>query len=133
MVSFTRTIKANDLIDINGNVPDNSLDYAKQEKSTFVNKVLYSSHGMLRARVDYGKKRKPERPASDGYDPNFHFDKEFEVNGTYVLTRRYCKQRQRRNFIFSDLTSHIVAKGTLKAAMNTGEYDLRQKTRAHIC
>ena len=123
MVSFTRSIKAKDLIDISGNVPHNSLDYTKQEKSTFINKVLYSSRGILRARVDYGQKKNPEQAASDTFNPNFHFDKEFEVNGTYVLTRKYGKQRQKRNFIFVDLRSHNVKKGMLKASINVGKYE----------
>ena len=117
VVSFTRTIKAEDLIDISGNVPDNSLDYIKYEKSTFVNKIPYSSSGILTVRVDYGqdKDSTTESPASDTFNPNFHFDKEIEVNGTYVLKRRYCKQRQRRSFIFTDLASNNIHKGTLKA------------------
>ena len=110
---------AKDLIDISGNVPDNSLHYTKQEKSTFVNKVLYSSRGVLRARVDYGKKKSSKPPASDTFNPNFHFDKEFEVNGTYTLGRKYCKQRQRRSFVFADLTN--VQKGSLKAITNEGK------------
>ena len=122
VVSFTRSINANDLIDISGNVPDNSLDYTRQEKSTFVNNVLYSSRGVLRVRVDYGQDKSSEPPASDTFNPNFHFDKEIEVNGTYVLTRRYCKQRQRRSFIFADLTSHDIHKGTLKAIMDVGTH-----------
>ena len=122
VVSFTRSITAKDLIDVSGNVPNNSLDYTKQEESTFVNKVLYSSHGVLKARVDYSKKTSSEPPASDTFNPNFHFDKEFDVNGTYTLRRKYCKQRQRRSFIFADLTSYKVQKGTLKAIMNEGKY-----------
>ena len=123
VVSFTRSINTKDLIDISGNVPDNSLDYTKQEKSTFVNKVLYSSHGILRARVDYGQDKSSEPPASKTFNPNFHFDKEIEVNGTYVLTRKYCKQRQRRSFIFADLSSHNIHKGTLKAITDIGKND----------
>ena len=120
VISFTRKIKTKDLIDVSGDVPKNSLDYSKQEKFTFINKVLYSSCGMLRARVDYGNKSS-ESPASDAFNPNFHFDKEFEVNGTYILTRRYCRQRQRRSFIFTDLTSYNIQKGTLKANINVGK------------
>ena len=119
-MSFTRSIKAKDLIHVSGNVPDNSLDYVKLEKSTFVNKVLYSSRGRLQARVDYGQNKSSghEPPASD---TTFHFDKEFEANGTYLVVRKYCKQRQRRSFIFADVTSYNVQKGTLKAIMNGGE------------
>ena len=96
----------------------------KQEKSTFVNKVLYSSRGFLTARVDYGKKKDSELPpASDTFDSNFHFDKEIETNGTYTLTRKYCKQRQRRNFIFADLTSFDIQRDTLKSMMNMGRFD----------
>ena len=123
VVSFTRSIKSKDLIEVSGNVPDNSLDYAKQETSTFVNRILYSSHGTLRARVDFGHNKSTETPASDTFNPNFHFDKEFEANGTYVLTRRYCKQRQKRNFIFADLTSHTIQKGTIKATINVGKFN----------
>ena len=121
MVSFTRSITTKDLIEISGDVPDNSLNYMKQEKSTFVNKVLYSSRGFLTARVDYGKKKDSEPPASDTFDSNFQFDKEIETNGTYMLTRKYCKQRQRRNFIFADLTSFDIQKDTIKAMMNMGK------------
>ena len=123
VVSFTRTITSKDLIEISGNIPDKSLDYTKQEKSTFVNKVLYSSQGFLRARVDYGKKQDSETPTSDTFDSNFHFDKEIETNGTYTLIRKYCKQRKRRNLIFADLTSTDIHKDTLKAMMNMGKFD----------
>ena len=123
MVSFTRSITSEDLIEISGNIPDNSLDYTKQEKSTFVNKVLYSSQGFLKVRVDYGKKKDSETPTSDTFDSNFHFDKEIETNGTYTLIRKYCKQRKRRNLIFADLTSADIQKDTLKAMMNMGKFD----------
>ena len=121
MISFTRSITAKDLKDISGNVPDNSLDYTKQEKSTFVNKILYSSRGFLRARVDYGKKKNTESPASNTLNSNFHFGKEIETNGTYVLARKYCKQRKRRSFIFADLTSFDIQKDTIKAIMTMGK------------
>ena len=123
MISFTRSIKSKDLLDISGGAPKDSLDYMKQETSTFVNKVLYSSRGTLRVKVDFGHNVSSdhEPPASDTFNPNFHFDKEFEANGTYVLTRRYCKQRQRRSFIFVDLKSDDIQKGTVKAIMNMGK------------
>ena len=129
VVSFTRTIKAEDLIDSSGDVPDNSLDYTKHEKSTFINKILYRSSGLLTVRVDYGqdKDSTSEPPASDTFNPNFHFDKEIEVNGTYELKRKYCKQRQRRSFIFTDLTSNNIYKGTLKAVMDMGMYNCHSK------
>ena len=123
MVSFTRSITSKDLIEISGSVPDNSLDYTKQEKSTFVNKVLYSSQGFLKVTVDLGKKKDSEPLASDTFDSNFHFDKEIETNGTYLLIRKYCKQRKRRNLIFADLTSTNIQKDTLKAMMNMGKFD----------
>lgn len=119
-MSFTRSIKAKDLIHISGNVPDNSLDYVKLEKSTFVNKVLYHSHGTLQARVDYGQNKSSSHELPDS-DTTFHFDKEFEANGTYLIVKKYCKQRQRRSFIFADVTSPNVQKGTLKAIVNIGE------------
>ena len=121
MVSFTRSITTKDLKEISGDVPCNSLDYTKQEKSTFVNKVLYSSRGFLTARVDYGKKKNSESQASDTLNSNFHFDKEIETNGTYVLERKYCTQRKRRSFIFADLTSFDIQKDTLKAVMTMGK------------
>ena len=120
VVSFTRSIKAKDLIHISGNVPDNSLAYTKLEKSTFINKVLYSSRGMLQTRVDYGQNRSSDHE-SPTMDTKFQFDKEFEANGSYVVIRKYCKQRGRRSFIFADVTSQDVQKGTLKAIMNVGE------------
>ena len=95
----------------------------KEEKSTFVNKVLYNSRGFLTARVDYGKKKDSQPPASDTFDSNFHLDKEIETNGTYMLTRKYCKQRQRRNFIFADLTSFDIQRDTLKSMTNMGKFD----------
>ena len=121
MVSFTRSITSKDLIEISGSVPDNSVDYTKQEKSTFINKILYSSRGMLKARIDYGQKQDSESPDSDTFNSRFHFDKEIETNGTYMLTRKYCKQRKRRNFIFADLGSSDIQKDTLKALMNMGK------------
>ena len=135
VVSFTRTIKSKDLIDISGGAPDNSLDYTKYEKSTLVNKILYNSHGILKIRVDYGHHKSStsdEPPASKNFNPDFHFDKEIEVNGTYVLKRRYCKQRQRRNFIFADLKSKNIHKGTLKAIMDEGKHNKDYDTRKRI-
>ena len=123
VISFTRTIKTSDLIEVTGGAPKDSLNYAKTEKSTFINKILYRSFGTLRARVDFGHEH--SEPASDTFNPNFNFTDEFQTNGTYVLERVYCKKRNKRSLIFVDLASSNVRKGSLKANIDSGTYTVK--------
>ena len=118
VISFTRTIETGDLIEVTGGVPKDSLNYTKTEKSIFINKILYRSFGTLRARVDFGHEH--SEPASDTFNPNFNFTDEFQANGTYVLERVYCKNRNKRSLIFVNLASSDVQKGSLTANVDLG-------------
>ena len=118
MISFTRIIKTNDLIEVTGGAPKDSLNYAKTEKSTFINKILYRSQGKLRTKVDFGHEQNSE-PAGDTFNPNFDFGDEFQANGSYILERVYCKQRNKRSLVFVDLASTNVQKGSLKATIDS--------------
>ena len=82
---------------------------------------------MLRVKVDFGN---PE-PASDTFNPNLDFSDEFQANGTYVLERVYCKQRNKRSLVFGDLASPNVQKGFLAAYIDLS----KQLINAHtlIC
>lgn len=122
VVSFTRTFKTNDLIEVTGGIPKDALDYAKTENSIFINTILYRSRGTLRTRVDFGHEQNAE-PASDTFNPNFDFSDEFQANGTYTLERAYCKQRNKRSLIFVDLAASGVQKGSLKAAIDLANMD----------
>ena len=127
VVSFTRSFEESDLIEIAGGASKDSLVYAKTEKSTFINRILYRSRGMLRVKVDFGDDQNPE-PASDTFNPNFDFSDEFQANGTYILERVYCKQRSRRSLVFVDLASPNVQKGLLAATINLS----KQSINTHI-
>lgn len=96
-----------------------SLGYAKIEKSTFIDKILHKSHGTLRIKAGFGHDQNSEA-ASDTYNPNFDFGDEFQVNGTYVLEKAYCKQRSKRNLVFTDLADSNIQKGSLTAVINLG-------------
>ena len=119
VISFIRTFKTSDLIEVNGGAPKDSLDYTKTEKSTFINKILYRSFGMLKARVNFGNEQS-SGSSSDTFNPNFKFGDEFQANGTYMLERVYCKKRNKRSLIFVDLSSSNVQKGSLKATVKLG-------------
>ena len=118
VISFTRTIKTGDLIEVAGGAPKDSLNYAKTEKSTFINKVLYRSQGRLRTQVDFGHEQDSE-PASDTFNPDFDFSDEFQANGSYILERVSCKHRNKRSIHFVDLASSNVQKGSLKATIDS--------------
>ena len=119
VVSFTRTFETSDLIEVAGGAPKDSLNYTKTEKSTFINGILYRSHGTVRIRVDFGHDQNSE-PASDTFNPNINFSEEFQANGTYTLEKVYCKQKQKRSLTFVDLASSAVQKGSLKATIDLG-------------
>ena len=121
VVSFTRTFKTDDLIEVTGSAPKDSLSYAKTEKSTFINKILYRSRGTLRTRVGFRHDQNSE-PTSDTFNPNFDLSDEFQANGSYTLERAYCKQRNKRSLIFVDLAAPAVQKGSLKATIDLGTY-----------
>jgi len=117
---FTRSIKSADLIDISGGAPRNSLDYIKLEKSTFIDKVLYKSSGVLKARVDFGHGKSAEPSSSKTFNPNIDFGEEFQANGTYEITKMYCSRRHKRSFSFADLSNPNVHKGNIKAVIDLG-------------
>ena len=119
-ITFTRTITRDDLIDIGGGAPKDSLDYTKQENSTFINKILERSHGVLQVRVNFGHDQNSAAPSDGTFNPKFDFSKEFEVNGTYSLDKMYCKQRSKRTITFADLSEPDVHKGTIRAVIDLG-------------
>lgn len=116
MVSFTRHFKEDDLLEVTGGMPTEDLiSYTNTEKSTFIDKVLYKSRGTLRTKVFFKDEQK-----SETFNREFDFGNKFQANGTYSLERIYCKQRSKRNFVFADLASTKLQKGSLKATVNTG-------------
>ena len=118
---LTRSVTRTDLIDISGGVPEDSLDYMKLEKSTFVDKVLYSSSGILKARVDFGHELKSKSSSSSKtFNPNIDFGEEFQANGTYTITKMYCKKRTKRSFSFVDLSKPYVHKASIRAVIDLG-------------
>ena len=122
-MSFTRSFNQSDLIEVPGGAPQDSLNYTKMEKSTYINKVLYRSHGKLNIRVDFGhdQLQAPE-PANETFNPDLDFSDEFQANGTYMLERIYCKQRNKRSLVFVNLASSNVQKGSIKAIVDSGRY-----------
>jgi len=82
---------------------------------------LDRSRGILRIRVDFGHNQSSES-ASDTYNSDFNFGDEFQANGTYMLKRAYCKQRNKRSLIFVNLDSSNVQKGSLKATIDPSTY-----------
>ena len=118
VVSFIRSFNEVDLLELPGGAPKNSLGYAKTEKSTFINNILYKSHGMLRMKVLF---RNSESP-SDTIDSKFDFSNEFQANGTYVLEKVYCKRRSKRNLAFANLAQSNIQKGSIKATTNLGKH-----------
>ena len=116
VVSFTRTFNASDVIEVTGGAPKDSLNYIKTEKSTLINKILQSSRGSLNAGIAFGHEE--NKSASETFNPNIDFGKQFEVNGTYVLEKAYCKQKRKRSLVFADLASSSVQKSSLKATID---------------
>ena len=110
---------AADLVKVTGGTPKDSLKYKKMEKSTFVNKILYKSIGMLKTRIDFGHDHNSQ-PASDTFNPNLDFGDELEANGSYILEKVYCTQRNKRSLAFVDLTSSNIRKGSLMATITLG-------------
>ena len=116
MVSFTRHFKEDDLLEVTGGMSTQDLlVYTKTEQSTFINKVLYKSRGTLRTKVFFKNDQH-----SETFNPEFGFSDAFQVNGTYMLEKIYCKQRSKRNFVFANLASSKFQKGSLKATINSG-------------
>ena len=122
---FTRSVASSDLIDISGGAPKDSLDYMKLEKSTFVDKVLYKSSGVLKARVEFGHElNRKSSSSSKTFNPNIDFGEEFQANGTYAITKIYCKQRSKRSFSFADLSKPNIHKGSIRAVIDLGNSSL---------
>ena len=120
---FTRSITSSDLIDTSGGAPKDSLDYSKIEKSTFVDKILYKSSGILNARVDLGHDQNPESSSSSkkSFNPNKDFSEDFQANGSYTIIKMYCKQRNKRSFSFVHLSRPFVQKKNIRAVVNKGK------------
>ena len=117
VTSFIRTFNKSDLIEIVGGAPKDSISYGKIEKTTFINGILFTSRGTLHAGLELGHNQSLTSP-NDTFSSSFNFGKAFEVNGAYVLEKIYCKQRNKRSVIFTDLTSSNVQKGSLNAVID---------------
>ena len=117
VTSFIRTFNTSDLIDIVGGAPMNFINYSKVEKTTFINNHLSTSHGTLHAKLEFGHNKSSTSP-NDTFSSSFDFGRAFEVNGAYVLEKVYCKHRNKRSVIFTDLTSSNIQKGSLKAIVD---------------
>ena len=118
VIVFSRDVKASDLIQMAGGAPGDSSGYAKHEESVFVNKILQKSHGKMKIKLEFGDLEDDDDSPNDDIDKNFDFGKEFESNGSYLIEKAFCKQRTRRNAIFSDLQASNVKKDTLLAAID---------------
>ena len=84
------------MIDIGGGAPADSLEYTKEENSTFIDQVLQRSQGAMRVKIDFGHDQNSETPDDGTLNQSFDFGKEFEVNGTYTIEKMYCMQRSKR-------------------------------------
>jgi len=118
VIVFSRDVKTRDIIKMAGGAPDDSLVYVKHEKSVFVNKILKKSRGKMRIKFDLGDLQDKSDDLPNNVDKNFDFGKEFESNGSYLIQKAYCKQRSKRNVVFSDLKAPTVKKGTLLATID---------------
>ena len=104
-------------MEIVGGAPKDSISYGKIEKTTFINDILFISRGTLHASLELGHNQSSTSP-NDTFSSSFDFGKAFEVNGAYVLEKVYCKQRNKRSVIFTDLSSSHVQKGSLNAVID---------------
>jgi len=103
VTAFTREVRTDDLIQMAGEVPNNSIVYSKHEESVFIGTILQKSRWMLRIRVDLGHNHEEEKMSQDDdpstFDSSIDLGKEFEANGTYLIEKVYCKHRTRRNAV----------------------------------
>ena len=108
------------MIDIGGGAPVDSLEYTKEENSTFIDQVLQRSHGVMRVKIDFGQDQNSDAQDDGTLNQSFDFSKEFEVNGTYTIEKMYCNQRNKRSITFANLKGPNVQKGTIRAATDLG-------------
>lgn len=80
---------------------------------------MYRSWGVLKTRVDFGSQNNSE-PASNTFNPDLDFGDEFQANGTYLLEKAYCTQKNKRSLVFVDIASSNVQRGSLKATVDSG-------------
>lgn len=103
--------------------PHNSTVFYKHEESIFENRILESSHGVMRVKVDFGEPNISLSKNDENdtfYDGTIDFGEQFQSNGTYSIEKMYCKQRTRRSAIFADLAALNVEKGNLLAVIDLG-------------
>ena len=118
-VMFSRDIEAEDLIQMPDGASGESSGYVKHEQSVFVDKILQKSQGKMKIKLDFGDLQDDDLSNDDDVDTSFDFGKEFESNGTYLIEKAYCKKRDRRSAIFSDLSAPSITKATLLATIDT--------------
>ena len=121
---FSRDVIADDLIQMANGAAKDSLAYAKHEESVFINKILLRSRGQLKLKLDFGDSQNNESDLPDNdeniIDKTTDFSKEFEANGSYLMQKTHCKQRVKRNVIFTDLKASTVEKASLLATIDLG-------------
>lgn len=119
---FSRDVKTNDVIQMAGEADGKSIAYAKHEESVFKNNILQRSRGILKIKLDFSDNDsefdEPNDDKDAHVDKELDFGKELESNGSYLIQIMYCKQRTRRNAIFSDLKAPSVKKATLLATID---------------
>ena len=118
-VMFSRDIEAEDLIQMPDGASGESSGYVKHEQSVFVDKILQKSQGKMKIKLNFGDLQDDDLSNDDDVDTSFDFGKEFESNGTYLIEKAYCKKRDRRSAIFSDLNTPSITKATLLATIDT--------------
>ena len=118
-VMFSRDIEAEDLIQMPDGASGESSGYVKHEQSVFVDKILQKSQGKMKIKLNFGDFQDDDLSNDDDVDTSFDFGKEFESNGTYLIEKAYCKKRDRRSAIFSDLSTPSITKATLLATIDT--------------
>ena len=123
VIIFSREVLTDDLIEMANGADKDSLVYTKYEESVFINKILERSRGTLKLKLEFGgNQNESDLPDNDEntIDKINDFGKEFSSNGSYLIEKVYCKQRAKRNMIFTDLKSSSIEKATLLATLDLG-------------
>jgi len=122
-IKFIRTVGTSDLITMVGEVPQSAIVYEKVEESVFVGWILQESNGRMKVKIKFGSDEETGKDNDDNtYDNTVDFSNEYQFNATYPMKRVYCKNKSKRDIIFSDVSAPDVEKGNLINAINAGKY-----------
>jgi len=106
-----------------GEVPQSAIVYEKVEESVFVGQILQESNGRMKVKIKFGSDEEAGKDNDDStYDNTVNFSNEYQSNATYSMKRVYCKNKNKRDVTFSDLSASDVEKGSLLAVINAGKY-----------